>query len=97
VRVSADQGHAAEKATEREAGGNTRWSPSYMHGDTRPHRNDIRARHAYTKLKATKLILRACQGCSTVKGLSHGIELIQPTYYLAKPPRIQPSGGGLSS
>ena len=26
---------------------------------------------------------------------SHGIEFIQPTYYLAKgPPRIQPSGGG---
>src|ERR1700741_3322314 len=38
----------------------------------------------------------AAEAPATVKWIaSHGIEFIQPTYYLAKgPPRIQPSGGG---
>ena len=34
---------------------------------------------------------------STIKWIArHGVNVIQPTYYLAKgPPRIQPEGGGL--
>src|SRR5476649_1221713 len=89
-----------EKAAEGEAGGNTRWSPSYMRMAT-PDRVEPSFVHdmlAATKFQGdeTYFARLAKEAPATVKWIaSHGIEFIQPTYYLAKgPPRIQPSGGG---
>jgi tricarballylate dehydrogenase len=90
----------ADKATEAEAGGNTRWSPSYMRMAS-PDR--VEPSFVHDMMQATKFhgdetyFLRlASEAPATVKWIaSHGIEFIQPTYYLAKgPPRIQPAGGG---
>src|SRR5471032_1198613 len=89
-----------EKAAEGEAGGNTRWSPSYMRMAT-PDR--VEPSFVHDMLEATKFqgdetyfARLAADAPATVKWIaSHGIEFIQPTYYLAKgPPRIQPAGGG---
>jgi len=89
-----------DKADESEAGGNTRWSPSYMRMAS-PTR--VEPGFVHDLLKATKFhgdeiyfALLAAEAPATIKWIaSHGIEFIQPTYYLAKgPPRIQPSGGG---
>ena len=89
-----------EKAAEDEAGGNTRWSPSYMRmaspaGVERSFLDDMQKA---TKFKGDKNYFSelAARAPETVSWLtSHGIEFIQPTYYLAKgPPRIQPAGGG---
>jgi tricarballylate dehydrogenase len=91
-----------DKATEDEAGGNTRWSPSNMRMAS-PDR--VEPSFVHDMLAATKFqgdesyFARLAQDApATVKWLAaHGIEFIQPAYYLAKgPPRIQPVGGGLT-
>ena len=89
-----------EKAGEGEAGGNTRWSPSYtrMASPTRMEPTFVEDMQKATELRgdATYFARLAEEAPATVKWIaSHGVNFIQPTYYLAKgPPRIQPSGGG---
>lgn len=89
-----------EKAAEDEAGGNTRWSPSNMRMAA-PDR--VEPSFVHDMLTATQFqgdesyFARLTQEApATVAWIrSHGIEFIQPPYYLAKgPPRIQPVGGG---
>ena len=89
-----------DKAPEEEAGGNTRWSPSNMRMAS-PER--VEPSFVHDMLTATKFqgdesyfARLATDAPSTAKWLqSHGIEFIQPPYYLSKgPPRIQPVGGG---
>ena len=89
-----------EKAPEAEAGGNTRWSPSYMRMAA-PDR--VEPSFVHDMLEATKFqgdesyfARLAADAPATVGWIkSHGVEFHQPTYYLAKgPPRIQPVGGG---
>jgi tricarballylate dehydrogenase len=89
-----------DKASEDEAGGNTRWSPSYMRMAA-PDR--VEPSFVQDMLEATKFqgdesyfVRLAREAVGTVAWIaSHGIDFIQPTYYLAKgPPRIQPVGGG---
>ncbi len=89
-----------DKAAESEAGGNTRWSPSYMRMASPTH---IEATFVGDMKEATKgqcdeayFTRLATEAPATVKWIAqYDIEFIQPTYYLAKgPPRIQPSGGG---
>ncbi len=89
-----------EKSGEAEAGGNTRWSPSYMRLAA-PNRlapgfeEDMQqasgglADQAYFRTLAENAV-------RTIGWLqSHGIEFAIPVYYLsAGPPRIQPVGGG---
>jgi tricarballylate dehydrogenase len=91
-----------EKSREREAGGNTRWSPSNMRLDA-PDRIDPgfeqdmlavsggRADRSYFRTLADNTV-------QTVGWLqSHGVEFVTPLYYLsAGPARIQPVGGGSS-
>jgi tricarballylate dehydrogenase len=89
-----------DKAAEDDAGGNTRWSPSYMRMAA-PDRvepdfvHDMLAatRHAGDAAYFARL---AAEAPATVAWIAaHGVDFIQPTYYLAKgPPRIQPVGGG---
>ena len=89
-----------DKATEAEAGGNTRWSPSYirMASPDRVEPSFVHDMMQATKFRGdeTYFLRLASEAPATVKWIaSHGIEFIQPTYYLAKgPPRIQPAGGG---
>jgi tricarballylate dehydrogenase len=89
-----------DKATEDEAGGNTRWSPSNMRMAS-PER--VEPSFVHDMLKATQFkgdesyfARLAADAPATAKWLqSHGIEFIQPPYYLSiGPPRIQPVGGG---
>ena len=89
-----------EKAAEDQAGGNTRWSPSYMRMAS-PER--VEPSFIHDMLEATKFqgdetyfARLAAEAPATVAWIkSHGVEFHQPTYYLAKgPPRIQPVGGG---
>jgi len=89
-----------EKAAEAEAGGNTRWSPSYMRMAA-PDR--VEPSFVHDMLTATQFqgdetyfATLAAQAPATVKWIAaQGIDFIQPVYYLAKgPPRIQPAGGG---
>jgi tricarballylate dehydrogenase len=89
-----------EKSREDEAGGNTRWSPSYMRLAA-PDRlapgfeDDMReasgglADQAYFRTLAE-------QATATIGWLqTHGVEFTIPVYYLSTgPPRIQPDGGG---
>ena len=89
-----------EKSREDDAGGNTRWSPSYMRLAA-PDRlapgfeDDIRqasgglADQNYFRTLAENAI-------ATIGWLeTHGVEFTTPIYYLsAGPPRIQPTGGG---
>jgi tricarballylate dehydrogenase len=89
-----------DKADESEAGGNTRWSPSYMRMASPAHMeptfvDDMRKATNFQG-DETYFARLAADAPATVAWIaSHGIEFIQPTYYLAKgPPRIQPSGGG---
>jgi tricarballylate dehydrogenase len=89
-----------DKAAETEAGGNTRWSPSYMRmaSPTHMEANFVSDMREATKGQCDEAYFTrlAADAPATVKWITqHGIEFIQPTYYLAKgPPRIQPSGGG---
>jgi tricarballylate dehydrogenase len=89
-----------DKAAEADAGGNTRWSPSNMRMAA-PDR--VEPRFVQDMLVATQgkgdaryFETLAAQAPETVAWMmSHGVEFIQPPYYLAKgPPRIQPVGGG---
>jgi tricarballylate dehydrogenase len=89
-----------DKAPEDEAGGNTRWSPSYMRMAAVDR---IEASFVEDMLAATnhqgdkRYFARLAEDApATVAWIAdHGISFIQPTYYLAKgPPRIQPVGGG---
>ena len=89
-----------EKAAQDQAGGNTRWSPSYMRMAS-PER--VEPSFVHDMLEATKFqgdetyfARLAAEAPATVAWIkSHGVEFHQPTYYLAKgPPRIQPIGGG---
>jgi tricarballylate dehydrogenase len=89
-----------EKSREEEAGGNTRWSPSYIRMDA-PDRiavgfeDDMRdasgglADRSYFRTLAENAV-------GTVGWLqTHGVEFAIPVYYLsAGPARIQPVGGG---
>jgi tricarballylate dehydrogenase len=89
-----------DKATEDEAGGNTRWSPSYMRmaAPDRVEPSFVPDMLAATQGKGdADYFTRLAEAApATVAWIaSHGIEFIQPVYYLAKgPPRIQPAGGG---
>jgi tricarballylate dehydrogenase len=89
-----------DKASEDEAGGNTRWSPSNMRMASPEH---VEPTFVHDMLEATAyrgdeayFTRLAKEAPATVKWLaSFGIEFVQPAYYLAKgPPRIQPVGGG---
>jgi tricarballylate dehydrogenase len=89
-----------EKSREGEAGGNTRWSPSYMRlaaadriepgfeDDMLEASGGLADRNYYRTL--------AQNAVQTIGWLrTHGVEFTVPTYYLsAGPPRIQPVGGG---
>ena len=89
-----------EKSREDDAGGNTRWSPSYMRLDA-PDRiapgfeDDMRESSSGL---ADRNYFRALaqNAVGTVGWLqAHGIEFTTPVYYLsAGPARIQPVGGG---
>jgi tricarballylate dehydrogenase len=89
-----------DKASEIEAGGNTRWSPSYMRmaAPDRVEPTFVRDMLAATQHKgdAEYFIRLATEAPATVAWIAaHGVEFVQPVYYLAKgPPRIQPAGGG---
>jgi tricarballylate dehydrogenase len=89
-----------DKAHEQEAGGNTRWSPSYMRMATpdRVESNFVQEMLAATEFRGDESYFDhlANEAPATIAWIaSHGIEFIQPIYYLAKgPPRIQPVGGG---
>jgi tricarballylate dehydrogenase len=89
-----------EKAAEDQAGGNTRWSPSYMRMASSER---VEPSFVHDMLEATKFqgdetyfARLAAEAPATVAWVgNHGVEFHQPTYYLAKgPPRIQPVGGG---
>jgi tricarballylate dehydrogenase len=89
-----------EKSREAEAGGNTRWSPSYMRLAA-PERlapdfeadmleaSGGRADRSYFRTLAVS-------ATTTIGWLqSHGVEFVTPIYYLSVgPARIQPVGGG---
>jgi tricarballylate dehydrogenase len=89
-----------EKSREAEAGGNTRWSPSYMRLAA-PDRlapgfeDDMREASAGLADQAYFRTL-AENATATIGWLEmHGVEFDIPIYYLsAGPPRIQPLGGG---
>ncbi len=89
-----------EKAPEAEAGGNTRWTPSYMRmaAVDRVEPSFVHDMLEATKFKGdeTYFATLAHRAPATMKWIaSHGVPFHQPTYYLAKgPPRIQPVGGG---
>ncbi len=89
-----------DKAAEDEAGGNTRWSPSNMRMASfdRVEPSFVHDMRVATNFQGDESYFArlATEAPATIKWLaSHGIEFIQPTYYLAKgPPRIQPVGGG---
>jgi tricarballylate dehydrogenase len=91
-----------EKSREDEAGGNTRWSPSNMRLDT-PDRIDPGFVDDMLKVSggsADREYFRALaeNAVPTIAWLrTHGLEFINPVYYLsAGPARIQPVGGGSS-
>ena len=89
-----------EKSREAEAGGNTRWSPSYMRLDA-PDRlapgfeEDMQQASGGLADRSYFRTL-ADNATATIGWLqSHGVEFATPVYYLsAGPPRIQPVGGG---
>src|SRR6266850_799555 len=89
-----------EKSREEEAGGNTRWSPSYMRlaapdrlapgfeDDMREVSGGLADQNYFRTL--------AEHATGTIGWLeTHGVEFTTQVYYLsAGPPRIQPVGGG---
>jgi tricarballylate dehydrogenase len=89
-----------EKASEDEAGGNTRWSPSYMRmvAADRVEPTFVEDMVAATQGRGDRAYFErlAAEAPATVAWIAaHGVEFHQPVYYLAKgPPRIQPVGGG---
>jgi tricarballylate dehydrogenase len=89
-----------DKASEHEAGGNTRWSPSYMRmaAPDRVEPGFVRDMMQATRGAGDERYFArlAEEAPATVAWIgSHRVKFHQPTYYLAKgPPRIQPVGGG---
>src|ERR1700730_6810101 len=76
-----------DKAPETEAGGNTRWSPSYMRmaAPDRVEPTFVRDMLGATKSQGDEAYFArlAKEAPATVKWVaSHGIEFIQPPYYL---------------
>lgn len=89
-----------EKAPEHEAGGNTRWSPSYMRMEA-PDRlapdfeSDIREASGGKADPHYFGTLAQCAAPTVAWLQALGIEFSIPSYYLsATSPRIQPVGGG---
>ena len=89
-----------DKAPEADAGGNTRWTPSYMRMASVDR---VEPSFVHDMLEVTGFqgdegyfATLARHAPATVKWISgHGVPFHQPVYYLAKgPPRIQPVGGG---
>jgi tricarballylate dehydrogenase len=89
-----------EKSREAEAGGNTRWSPSYMRLDApdrlAPGFEDDMQQSSGGLADAGYFRALAENAAQTVGWLgTHGVEFVIPVYYLsAGPARIQPVGGG---
>ena len=89
-----------DKAPEAEAGGNTRWSPSYMRmaAPDRVEPGFVRDMLAATGPEGDEAYFArlAADAPATIAWIAtHGVTFTQPTYYLAKgPARIQPAGGG---
>jgi tricarballylate dehydrogenase len=90
----------SDKAPEPEAGGNTRFTPSYMRMAAVDR---VEPSFVHDMLEATGLkgdedyfATLAKLAPATVQWIAaHGVPFHQPDYYLAKgPPRIQPVGGG---
>jgi succinate dehydrogenase/fumarate reductase flavoprotein subunit len=78
-----------DKAAESEAGGNTRWSPSYMRmaSPTQMEATFVGDMKEATKGQCDEAYFTrlAAEAPATVKWIAqHNIEFIQPTYYLAK-------------
>jgi tricarballylate dehydrogenase len=89
-----------EKASEQDAGGNTRWSPSYMRmaAPDRVEESFVADMMAATGGRGDVRYFErlAADAPATMAWIAaQGIAFHAPTYYLAKgPPRIQPQGGG---
>jgi tricarballylate dehydrogenase len=89
-----------EKSHEDEAGGNTRWSPSYMRlaspDRLAPGFEDDMQQASGGLADRTYFRTLAEQATATIAWLqTHGVEFTIPVYYLSiGPPRIQPAGGG---
>ena len=89
-----------DKAAEADAGGNTRWTPSYMRMASvdRVEPSFVHDMLAATGFRGDEdyFATLAQQAPATVRWIAgHGVPFHQPVYYLAKgPPRIQPIGGG---
>jgi tricarballylate dehydrogenase len=89
-----------EKSREDEAGGNTRWSPSYMRMEA-PDRIapgfEDETQQVSGGLANRSYFRTLADGAPATIGWlqSHGVEFAIPVYYLsAGPARIQPVGGG---
>jgi tricarballylate dehydrogenase len=89
-----------EKAREAEAGGNTRWSPSYMRmaalDRLAPDFEEDMSRVSGGRADPDYFRTLAENAPATIGWLgTHGVAFDTPVYYLsAGPPRIQPIGGG---
>jgi tricarballylate dehydrogenase len=89
-----------EKSREEEAGGNTRWSPSYMRlaapDSLAPGFEDDMQQASSGQADRSYFRTLADNATATIGGLqNHGVEFDTPVYYLsAGPPRIQAVGGG---
>jgi tricarballylate dehydrogenase len=89
-----------EKSREEEAGGNTRWSPSYMRLDApdrvAPGFEEDMQRASGGLADRSYFRTLADNAVQTIGWLqTHGVEFVTPVYYLsAGPARIQPVGGG---
>jgi tricarballylate dehydrogenase len=89
-----------EKSREEEAGGNTRWSPSYMRlADTdrlAPGFEDDMQQVSGGLADQNYFRTLAEHAIATIGWIqTHGVEFTTPVYYLSVgPPRIQPVGGG---
>ena len=100
AKISPSQITLIDKAAEPDAGGNTRWTPSYMRMAAVDR---VEPSFVHDMLEATRFkgdedyfATLAAQAPATVQWIAaHGVPFHQPVYYLAKgPPRIQPVGGG---
>jgi tricarballylate dehydrogenase len=89
-----------EKSAEGEAGGNTRWSPTYMRmaaPDRLTPGFEADMHRACGGLADQGYFRALAEGATaTIAWLeAHGVAFTRPIYYLAAgPPRIQPLGGG---
>jgi tricarballylate dehydrogenase len=89
-----------EKSREAEAGGNTRWSPSYMRmaapDRLAPGFEEDMQRASGGSADPDYFRTLAENAAATIGWLgTHGVSFDTPIYYLsAGPPRIQPIGGG---